>query len=220
MSSIARRKLVFDSVAPHTLLPGTLGAAAWAALERQLFTVLGETDGRALANELLSQTAASTTDRQCESLRRLAAFDMTLEAFLEEFGHRGPDEMDLSSPRWRERPQDVWTAAHRAGPNTVRMAGGRPARFARRSFAGRSGTSRSRLPGPRIVESLHQAATLLACREKGKHELLRAYELLRDVVTELSLRTGLGDGVHFLTAAELAGLPAAARRSTRHRRAT
>ena len=40
-------------------------------------------------------------------LRQLAAGEITRTAFLERFGHRGTNEMELSQPRWAEAPEQL-----------------------------------------------------------------------------------------------------------------
>jgi len=202
-----RRRLVFDVIAPATLLPGTLAASAWSSLEHSVLSILGELDGHRLVRKLLQGIPEPTLDRQRQLMSQLAAGEASMDRFLMEFGHRGPNEMDLSAPRWRECPDDVRAAARcqavadsRCSRNAPDPSGDAELRAALLS-AGAGCLYRD------ISAQLRRATTLLPFREAGKHELLRGYELIRDVLQRLTQRLNLGDGIHFLSAAELHKLP-------------
>jgi pyruvate,water dikinase len=201
---------VFDEWAPQTLLPGTLGAAAWTALEQRLRPVLGDADCQTLLQEWSAQIANPLAIRERELLHQIGRGEAKVDAFLAEHGHRGPNEMDLSAPRWREQPAAVQELASRiatspldARDNELRQSPDERLRIALvRNGAG----CLHRELSPILTEAMR----LLPYREAGKHELLRAYELLRNVVVELGRRLDVGDGIHFLTLAELRGAPSTA----------
>lgn len=205
-----RRSQVFDHFAPQTLLPGTLGAAAWTTLEQRLRPVLGDVDCQTLLQEWSAQIANPLAVRERELLHQIGRGKASVDTFLAEYGHRGPNEMDLSAPRWREQPAAVQEIASRMATspldprdNEIRQSPDERLRIALvRNGAG----SLHRELSPILGEALR----LLPYREAGKHELLRAYELLRDVLLELGRRLNVGDGIHFLTLPELRGTPSTA----------
>lgn len=198
-----RRDRVFNELAPQTLLPGTLGAAAWGSLEQQLRAILGDAECQAVMNHWLQQIANPVAVRERELLAGKSQGGEGTQAFLREFGHRGPNEMDLSAPRWRECPDKVESAAAVIATlpaECVPLAMPVPTDDHLREVLERYGAG---CLYRELAPLLRQALTLLPYREIGKHVWLQAYELLRTVVTELSQRLNLGDGVHLLTAAEL-----------------
>jgi rifampicin phosphotransferase len=199
-----RRQACFDEIAPEAFLPGALGAAAWALFEQELKTAVGEALARRSANSILATINDPITSRRESLSHGVASGTIGIDEFVAEFGHRGPGEMDLSSPRWREYPDAVVSAAQY---------------FDRRSPASNSSSETvSKEDDHRTLDEcglklnrrvrhlLEDAVTLLRYREIGKHEWLRVYDLLRDVVLELCRRSGLGGEIHYLTVAELEGL--------------
>ncbi|RPI77271.1 MAG: hypothetical protein EHM42_13985, partial [Planctomycetaceae bacterium] len=204
----SRRRWLFDDVAPESLLPGTLGVAAWGDLRARLDSVLGPIDGGNLASRLLSQISDPVARRQRDCQLWLVAGQVSPAEFLAEFGHRGPDEMDLSFPRWREWPRDELISQFAAPtgnvPRDVVPAASCDASGLLRQALRRGGAS---CLFEELAESLRLAQCLLPYRALGKHELLRGYELLREVTNELSQRVELGAGIHFLCTAELRQLP-------------
>ncbi len=196
-----RRALAFDELAPQTLLPGTLGAAAWGALEQQLRPILGDTECRDVMNRWLRQIANPVAVREREMLIGISQGTESLAAFLHEFGHRGPNEMDLSAPRWRECPETLIAAASAMAAvhsHIAETTDAPPAAHLRTTLESHGAGCLHR----ELLPLLKQALTLLPYREIGKHEWLRTYELLRNVITELSQRWGLTDELHFQSAAE------------------
>ncbi|HVX15095.1 MAG TPA: PEP/pyruvate-binding domain-containing protein [Pirellulales bacterium] len=195
-----RRRTVFDELAPETFLPGALGVAAWRLFTQGLEKIDVERH-REIAGAILTELADPVTCRQQTLFAELAAGKATITAFLHEFGHRGPGEMDLSSPRWRERPAAALDAARRwaARRSTQRETPAVPPTADVRRLCDDFGLT---LAG-RSAELLEQAFRLLPYREIGKHELLRAYDVLRDVLLELARRTELGSGIFYLTVPEV-----------------
>ncbi|MFL5342038.1 MAG: PEP/pyruvate-binding domain-containing protein [Gemmataceae bacterium] len=128
-----------------------------------------------------------------KALRELAAGDMSRDAFLVAFGHRGPNEMELSQPRWNEDPAAVarLQAAARAGGalNSGEDALDRLAAEAKLH------------PYLKLIlrGELARLRQFVALRETGKHHLMRGYALIRRALVELDCRFGLAGGIFFLT---------------------
>ena len=202
-----RRKWIFDEVAPETIMPGTLGTLAWSRLELRIHEIFGPADGVALANRLLSEINAPLTGRQFQLYAQLTNGAATLDDVLDQIGHRGPGEMDLAVPRWREHPEALqrtvsqWCAASASEDQSTQAIVPNDLLSNALRDAGAASLHRDLEP------LLHAAVRLLPYRETGKDEFLRAYELLRDVLCELSRRSGLGDRIHYLTTGELQQLP-------------
>jgi len=95
-----RRTLV--EFASESLQPSMFAATALADIEESLAPVLGPQVARGEAQALLSGVHP---DAECDLPHALQAFStgrMTRHQFLDLFGHRGPHEMELASPRWSE----------------------------------------------------------------------------------------------------------------------
>lgn len=197
-----RRRWVFDEVAPESLLPGMLGTLVWSRVERRLCRVLGNAEGKVASDRLLSAVDDPPARRQHSMMDRFATGQASEDELLAELGHRGPDEMELSLPRWREQPAALMRTASR--PRSHPMVG-QPefavdaAAMLHEVVSDRD--SRARLAG--LVPEIERTRRLLSCRATGKDEFLRAYELLRDVLLAIGRRSGLGDGVFYLELEEL-----------------
>ena len=118
-------------------------------------------------------------------------------------GHRAPDEFDLASPRWQERPEAVAALAARLadGLSPLALHEKRVAESAARL------EQLSRQLPPARRRELDQQLTLvrryLRFREDGKHFLMLGYQLLRDLALEAGRRLGLGEDVFCLSSSEL-----------------
>ena len=201
-----RRQMAFDHFAPLTLLPGTLGAEVWAKLEHSLTPIFEPQ----LRQQVLLKLAAAIPNpvaiRQHEVFMGLAAGQLTLADACVELGHRGPREMDLATPRWRETPAELMAAAsqyarapHTVSPETTQADA---EQFLRRKLEENGCRCLTR----EIAPLFRQAMQLVPYRELGKHEFLRTYELIRDVLQELSKRLNSESGIHFLTLSQVLAL--------------
>lgn len=200
-----RRHAIFDDLAVECFLPGMLGVAAWDLLCQRLGRVVERPECRTLCDEILAVIGTSIPVEQQAFLARLDCGELSVDAFLHDFGHRGPGEMDLSSPRWRETPEALvaWSAQRtRTSMPAAAMGQLRPLDQARDVLRGAVGDRAAKLD-----TILRQAVELLPYREIGKHEFLRTYDLLRDVLREMAHRTDLGEGIHFLKLTEFDDLP-------------
>jgi phosphohistidine swiveling domain-containing protein len=128
------------------------------------------------------------------AVRDLAACRLSRDAFLERFGHRGSDEMELSNPRWAEAPGSLPApgaappAAH-APPSPAEVLAGQ----ARLSPAQRA----------LILDEVAVLHTYLSLRESAKHHLMLGYAVIRRALLEIDRRFGLHGGVFYLTPEEL-----------------
>ncbi len=192
-----RRTLV--DFARDSLKPTVLAAVAMGNLERGL-RGLGPERTRAALGEL---TLGVHPDPEADlpgALRALAAGQMERSGFLERFGHRGNQEMELSQPRWRENPETL--------DHLATQAHGKPSvGFDTGSFD-RIATEAKLSPGQR--ENLAKALKLLhiyvGLRETAKHYLMKGYALIRRILVEMDRRYELEGGIFYLTPEELPGI--------------
>jgi len=194
-----RRTLI--DFARDSLKPTVLAAVAMGNLERGLRS-LGPERTRAALGEL---TLGVHPDPEADlpgALRDLAAGRIERSAFLERFGHRGSQEMELSQPRWGEKPESLSQLTGQAhGPPPVGMETSSFDRIA--TEANISPSRRANLE--RGLQSLH---TYLGLRETAKHYLMKGYALIRLILVELDRRYQLNGGIFFLLPEEVPRLAA------------
>ncbi len=114
----ARCVRVLDEFGKESLKPGFFGALAFTNLRGLLVQLLGDAEGGRLACTLSMGLEGDTTVAQNQLLYRVAHGEAAMEQFLETYGHRAVDEMELAEPRYRENPPQldaILEAMRRAG---------------------------------------------------------------------------------------------------------
>lgn len=133
-----------------------------------------------------------------KAVRDLAAGTLDRTTFLERFGHRGTNEMELAQPRWTEVPEELSRLVGAVRAN-VTAAPGKDADWERIA-------DEAKLTGPardQFRAEVERLRTYLGLREAGKHYLLTGYAVIRRALVELDRRFGLNGGIFFLTPANL-----------------
>ncbi|MCX6996964.1 MAG: PEP-utilizing enzyme [Kiritimatiellaeota bacterium] len=198
-----RRERALQDFGAKLMLPSLV--AAMAVEELRLFCAenFWDADPGQLANELSAGHAPDQTLLGTQGLWDLAYGKTTVGQWLASFGHRAPDEFDLATPRWRERPEAVeLMAGHLQGAESPgdrhrkRMAEC-AARI--RELKGALDNAAAR----EFDEKLARTHRYLRFREDGKFYLMRAYDLLRDLALEAGRRLDIGADVFLLREEEL-----------------
>lgn len=205
-----RREFVLGDFAAESLLPGFFGGLAHERLRQWCDQLLGPEDGEELAGQLTTGLDDDITVRQNIMLFDVAHGRRSLEEFLNEFGHRAANEMELSQPRWSEDPAHVEQMVTRLGNFTnapspqdrhaAQVAARRRAEADLPQTLQRCGGASLR---ERIEHDLRLAQALLPYREIGKFHLMQGYATLRAVLVELGRRWELERDVFFLRDDEL-----------------
>jgi rifampicin phosphotransferase len=187
--------------ARHSLKPTLLAQFSWQVLEQQIAKALGAERTRTALTEL-SQGAKPDADADLPgAIRELASGTLSRDEYLRRFGHRGPNEMELSAPRWAENPSSLPTVSVAASRPTLAAASEVLTRIAAEakwnSYLAKS-----------MARHVDQLQTYLGLRETGKHHLMRGYAIIRRTLLELDCRFGLDGGIFFLTPDELPALVA------------
>jgi pyruvate,water dikinase len=183
---------------------------AQAALEAILIRVCGQEKGVELVLDLTQGLEGDTTVEQSQWLWEVARKKRTMEEFLDRFGHRAVEEMELARPRWREDDSYVLHLVGACSDESVTA----PASMHDRNAEQRVKTEEelpailaqfgaSSLLGEIKAEML-DAQALLPYRESGKFHLMMGYETIRVAIVELGRRWDIGSGVFFLRKDELA----------------
>ncbi len=198
-----REKEVLDTFAPQSLLPSLIGAMALDTLETFCRENFWDDVPEELVNLLSAGGPADLTVQANQGLYDLAQGDLDIDAWLAKYGHRAPEEFDLASPRWREKPDAVkQMAGHlKDGDAPLRLHEKRAA--AAQARADELAQDLAAAGRREFHEHLELARRYLHFREDGKYYLMLGYDLLRDVARELGRRLELDDDVFFLTREEL-----------------
>jgi pyruvate,water dikinase len=182
--------------ARDSLKPTVLAAVAMGNLERGL-RKLGAERTRASLGELTFGVRADPEADLPGAIYDLTAGRIDRSTFLERFGHRGNQEMELSQPRWADKPETLnQFSAQSHGKTSV---GVDTSSFDRISAEAKlSPTERTKL-----AAELQLLRTYLGLRETAKHYLMKGYSLIRRILVELDRRHQLEGGIFFLTPEEL-----------------
>lgn len=187
--------------ARESLKPTALAAFGMAALQARVRAWLGAERTEAVTRDLIVGVHPDPEADVPHALERLAAGTLSRADFLANFGHRGPVEMELARPRWREDPAAVDRLAR------TRPTGSHKEGHAEQVLAKLLGekplAEMDEVPLRAEVAALHD---YLGLRETAKHHLMRGYALLRRILVELDRRHNLGGGIFFLVPDELSRL--------------
>jgi rifampicin phosphotransferase len=193
------RRALYD-FARDSLKPTALAALLMGSLEQKLAKPLGPERARAALRDLVMGVRPDAEADLAAAVRDVAAGRMDRATFLQRFGHRGSQEMELSRPRWAEDA----TALDRlfAGPSSIASTSEKMdtaevwARVA----------DEAKLPEARratLKEELDRLHVFLGLRDTAKHYLMKGYALIRRFLVELDRRYSLYGDVFFLTPEEL-----------------
>jgi pyruvate,water dikinase len=136
------------------------------------------------------------------ALRELMAGRLPREQFLQRFGHRGRQEMELAEPRWAEDPAALDALlSPPAVPSPTEAAADRWPIIA----------AEARLSPPQAAtlgEEVEALRGYVGLRETAKHHLMKGYAQIRRILVELDRRFQLGGGIFYLASDDLPRLVA------------
>jgi phosphohistidine swiveling domain-containing protein len=182
-----------------------------APLRLELTALVGEADASALLSGVSSEAELLASLGPVVGASRVARGEMTRQAYLEQYGHRGPYEAEFAAPRPAEDPDWLDRQMDQLGESAVDvddMLTRQRAQFEaawgrfQQRYGGRADTMQRRLA---------TAAKVSREREAVRSELTRQVWVGRVWALRAGELTELGDDVFFLIAAEvldlLAGKP-------------
>jgi pyruvate,water dikinase len=184
--------------ARDSLKPTMLAAVVMTTTDGVLARHLGRDRSRTALSELVvgirPDPAADLAGGVCD----LAAGRLELAVFLQRFGHRGSQEMELSQPRWAEEPAALDRL--RAQPSAARKpAADTSALLERVTEEAKLRPAQTRA----LAKHVEMLCTYVGLRETAKHFLMKGYALIRQCLVELGRRRQVGDGIFFLLPEEL-----------------
>ncbi|WP_433332826.1 PEP/pyruvate-binding domain-containing protein [Spirillospora sp. CA-294931] len=185
---------------------GRLGGGALVTVRDDLERLVGESDANAMLSGLGDRDTALASLGPMTGLARLARGEIDRAAYIREWGHRGPHEFEVSTPRPAEDP--AWIDARAAAlGGTERDAGDL---LMRQREAGRDAWRRFRARHPGKVAATRRRigrwARAAHAREAARSEVVRVFWVIRAFVLRAGEMTGRGDDLFQLTIDEILGL--------------
>ena len=199
-----RRTLV--DFARDSLKPTALAAIAMRDVETKLRARLGGRTPAAVG----ALTTGVRPDPEADlpgAMNELAAGRLDRAVFLQHFGWRGSQEMELAQPRWSEDHSalDQMTARPASGGRQPsdhnHEATGQAAAAEWQAILAEGKLAPEELQA--LQPDVIALQSYLGLRETAKHYLMRGYALIRRVLLELDRRYRLQGGVFYLTPEEL-----------------
>jgi len=194
-----RQQRVMAEFAPHSLMPSVICATAMRRLKTFLESWCWDEDPAHVAELVASGGAANCTVLAAAGLRDLAEGRLAPADWLAEHGHRAPEEFDLATARWSERPAAVlnaYAANLKGGADPLALHHDHVAKASAKAEALRATMpAKDRAVFDGLLGILHR---YLRFREDSKHWLMEGYATLRTVAPEAGRRLGIGNDVFLL----------------------
>jgi rifampicin phosphotransferase len=146
------------------------------------------------------------------AVRDLTSGKLERATFLERFGHRGNQEMELAHPRWSEDETTLPASSTAETAVAQQLARATAVSAVTQQLEPttweRIAAEARMIPALKTMlkaelETLH---LYLGLRETGKHYLMKGYALIRRYLVELDRRFRLNGGIFYLTPDELPAL--------------
>jgi phosphohistidine swiveling domain-containing protein len=190
--------------ARDSLKPTALATVARCGLESVLLRKLGAERTRAALGELSMGVRPDPEADLPGAIGELMEGRLDRATFLERFGHRGNQDMELAQPRWSEEPA-VLDRLLRQSPRPAKTVEEEAVNVWEKIAAEAKLSALERTALEPQVRALH---TYMSLRETAKHYFMRGYALIRRALVELDKRHRLQGGIFYLTPEELPALAA------------
>jgi pyruvate,water dikinase len=214
-------QLTLFDFARHSLKPTALAALMLANLERSFAMrlqpihtppaeaqAIGMQKAQSALRELMLGVQPDEATDVAHGFRAVREGRLSRADFLQGFGHRASQEMELARPRWSEDASAIESQlsplAPTPGPSPAEERGENGWQFAWLKLADEARLLPSQRPA--VETELRLLQTYMGLRETAKHHLLRGYAQIRRALGELDVRYELDDGIFFLSLDDLAEL--------------
>jgi phosphohistidine swiveling domain-containing protein len=176
------------------------------SLCRELTELVGRDDANALTSNLSDSSGLLASLGPLVGLAKVARGTMERDEYLAQYGHRGPEEFELATPRPAEDPgwlDQQLTLFHEAPADPETMLVGQRTRF-------EAAWSRFQARHPKEANAMRrridQVAPRARLREDARSEYARDRWVVRDFALRAGALTGLGEGIFFLSVTEMLDL--------------
>ena len=178
-------------------------AASTFGLRRKLLPLVGPEDANTLLANLNDDTAPLASLGPVVGLSRVARGEMTREAYLEQFGHRGPNEFEISHPRPVENPTWVEHELSRLNEEAINVQD----MLDKQKISFSAAWMRYEKAYPNRVKAMQRklahSRNLARLREDVRSEYVRDRWLTRLFAIHAGELTGIGCDIFFLTLDEM-----------------
>jgi pyruvate,water dikinase len=182
---------------------------SWTTLAAMLTPKLGEAGARAALTGFATGAKPPAGSDLAAALRRLTEGTSDRMSFLKEFGHRGPNEMELAAPRWSEDPAGLPNPAAKPADDFTDLAArlsalGTSPPVADDGFAALA--DEAKLSGTFRSQARAWATRLrdyTGLREAAKNDLILGVAVMRKALTTMAARHGIGADIFDLEPYEL-----------------
>ncbi|MCS7161582.1 MAG: PEP-utilizing enzyme, partial [Gemmatales bacterium] len=198
------------SFARQALRPTVVLGHLLGTLEQLLRKRVAGAEAGQLVRQLMVGVRPDSEADLAGALERLARGLCSQESILQQFGHRGEQEMELAQPRWREVPEHLLHLSRALDSSRGEVGGPDSSQFIRDweaqwdALVRRCGWTEAE--ARTVRPTVERARDCAALRETSRHYLLLGYELLRQCLLELGRRWHLGNDIFFLTPEEIASI--------------
>ncbi|GAT69976.1 pyruvate phosphate dikinase [Planomonospora sphaerica] len=179
---------------------GRQDAGALIFLRNRLVRLVGEEDANALTSGIRVGGGRLESLGPLLGLARLGRGEIDRETFARRYGHRCPDEFELSAPRPGEDPEWIGRLLAASATDPAEL-------LERQDEVGRAAWRRFRERAPRRAARLRRKVdrwgAIVQAREEARSETIRSFWVLRDFVLRAGELTGHGDDLFFLTIDEI-----------------
>jgi pyruvate,water dikinase len=185
-------------------------------LRHKLAALVGPDDADALLSSVSGHDELLASLGPVVGLAKVGRGEMDRAAYMEQYGHRGPHECELSIPRLAEAPAQL----DQQLAQFAKSLGDVEALLAKQRAAFDRAWERLQAQHPRKAKSMRrridEAASRARIRESVRSEFARDLGVVRAFALRAGHLTGLGDGVFFLYLDELLDLLSGQDTATEH----
>ena len=202
------RDKTLNEFAKDALKATVFASFAYQQLELMLQKCFAEEEANDLARLLITGLDGNLTGDANLQMWQIAQGELTLQDFLDKYGHRTVNEFELAQPRWREDPSYVEqiVASFRVNPNanpTKHLQVQETNRAKAKSRLRKLSASKAAAFQKKIDRTLDLTHRYMPFRETAKFYLMLGYELIRKALLELDRRYQLDEGIFYLVPDEL-----------------
>jgi pyruvate,water dikinase len=175
-------------------------------LRRDLDTLVGPEDAQYLIANISAPGALLPSLGPVVGLSEVARGEWSRQAYLERYGHRGPQEFELSHPRPAEDPSWLEEALSTIAEDAQDITEQRDQQQARFQAAWERLKANHPQKAKRLHARIEESARRGRLREQARSAYIRDRWLIRIFALQAGALTGVGDGIFFLTLEEVLGL--------------
>jgi phosphohistidine swiveling domain-containing protein len=185
-----------------------LGSASYSAdyttgLRRKLTPLVGPDDAATLTSSLSGDGALLACLGPVVGLARVARGELDGGEYLDQYGHRGPEEFELSARRPAEDPEWLDHQLARFDETTADLESMLAAQRDEFEAAWQRFETGHPWKARSMRRRIDQVAPRAQLREAARSEYARDRWVVREFALRAGEETGLGDGIFFLTVAEM-----------------